>query len=69
MSAISTAIVLDKVSPVQDKSLFLYQWDSQVRKAHSKYEAELVGLREGFNNIGGNIFLGFKDRVQFARRF
>jgi hypothetical protein len=56
-------------SPVEDRSSYLYQWDSAARKYFEHFEIHRQGAKEGVHKLFQNIFTRFRDPIQYRHRF
>ena len=55
-------------SPVEDKSSYLYQWDSAVRKYFHHFEIHKTSTKEGIHRLFQSFFTSFKDPIQYRHR-
>ena len=63
------ATLVKTLSPVEDKSSFLFHWDSSVRKHFSAFEMHLATLKQGVASLYTNPLTSFRDPVQFGHRY
>ena len=57
------ATLVKTLSPVEDKSSYLFQWDSSARKHYSAFELHLTTLKQGVASLYTNPLTSFKDPV------
>lgn len=56
-------------SPVQDKSSYLYQWDTAARTYFNHFEIHKQAAREGLRRLFQNFLTRNRDPIQFEHRF